>query len=276
MLLAAFSAWIPDCLAAPSTEDRCQERAADLDEKKKTVGYIQIGSVGYCTAVLLSPRVALTAAHCVAGNEFRKILFSTRENISNETPGASKVIGIRMHPDFSTLVTPGKARADLALLHLDKPALPLNVRRFYHLTNTQPETTASKVVLIGYGIDGRGVQGVRREKRVQISANPGQSPSHPNIARVLPGEFGEYPCKGDSGAPLLKLVGNRMSVVGVYSWQTQFSKPTTEESEPGDVGASQYECRTSIAAFATLLAPYQAWIHTQAKQLDPDYLSCER
>ena len=49
-----------------------------------------------------------------------------------------------------------------------------------------------------------------------------------------------------------------MSIAGVYSWQTQVLNPDVVEEapEPGSVGAAQYECRTSVAAFATLTPAY--------------------
>lgn len=266
--------------ARGSVEDRCRERSTDVEAKQQTVGFIKIGTAGYCSATLLAPKVVLTAAHCVAGSEFRKIVFANLPHIPAGDFPSARITAIRIHPQFSTLVTPGKARADLALLQLDSTSYGTPPKKFYGLGSVDPVLSNTAVVLVGYGIDPKGVQGVRREKHVRLEKpeTSRQVASGVNVMRVIPGEFGAYPCKGDSGAPLLKFVADRMSVLGVYSWQTQMVDPgvIASEREPGDVTRSQYECRTSVAAFATLLPAYRDWIVTTARQLDTSFYTCSR
>ncbi|MGE3608864.1 MAG: trypsin-like serine protease [Bacteriovoracaceae bacterium] len=75
----------------------------------------------YCSGVLISQDVVLTAAHCVVTSDFRPlktyyVLFGPKLTASNKN--AIQIDGFIFHPEYN----PKTSKADLALIFLKKPA----------------------------------------------------------------------------------------------------------------------------------------------------------
>lgn len=154
----------------------------------------QDGQLG-CTASILGPHTAITAAHCI-GTPARKL----RAFFGADAAEGGTYIAIsdaRLHPLFDP------TGHDIAMLTLreEAPVTPLALE-------ANPAVAGTSIRLVGYGITGGGRSdgGTRREGTARIESVEAQ-------------EFTSVPdpslsCSGDSGGPALLEAG---TIVGVVS-----------------------------------------------------------
>lgn len=150
---------------------------------------------GGCTAVLVTPRFALTAAHC-AGNAANVLVFNPSDP---QNALRRNIAQVKSHPEYDGRLTIRSAFADLAIVELaqDVPtefAQPIPIHSAISFDSPH--------AIYGY-------------------RNPGNPPlvGHPAclVRRLAPGVLGSN-CRvqaGMSGAPLLAQVDGTWSVVGI-------------------------------------------------------------
>jgi hypothetical protein len=166
---------------------------------------------GLCTATLVSPRVFLTAAHCVAENA--SALFGVFYGASNETLNAQTFVpalAAVAHPAYK-LSNPALEH-DVAVVVLAAPApmapLPMNRQAL------GAESLGRLARYVGYGLsDGvaRTGSGIKRETSQTIAE------VQRTYIRIAANPHGA--CNGDSGGPLLmKRADGREAVIGVVSF----------------------------------------------------------
>lgn len=193
--------------------------------------YLSLDGNDECTGTLITPRVVLTARHCLEDVQTVEAFFGPDVN----GPGESRqVVHSLMHPqqrneDF-----------DVALLTLDRPGpsapIPANTADISRLLG-------SPVRIVGYGVTSENgqVSGVKREGRTVLD--------DVDATTVTTGSSGSNTCYGDSGGPALMMVGGREAVVGVTSYGT------AECGQPSDIFAR--------------VDYYSAWIASYVAAHDP-------
>lgn len=209
MRLAAALVWLAAGLtAAPAAADTAPRRLLAGHEHPPFagVGRLDTGD-GYCTATLISPTRALTAAHCL--HDARGALRPTAALIFRAGfahGGAQAVRQVRRavaHPDWrwrGPFADAESIAADLALVELDQPVPPAIAG---HLPGDLPPPGAA-VALLSYG------QG--RDRALSL-----QDP-----CRVLSrqGAVARLDCEvapGSSGAPVLARTPEGLRLVGVVA-----------------------------------------------------------
>ena len=164
---------------------------------------VQIPGVAICTAVLVAPSAALTAAHCLYSARLGHFVPASAIHVLNgytsgSFAGHTLVQSYHVLPDYNPQAPDATRIGDAAVLRLAAPvaaaALPL----------VDPDTSQS-VTLAGYSQD--------RAQRLQIDPSCQLRPS--------PGLLLAHSCtgtKGGSGGPLLQQTADgRWQVVGLQS-----------------------------------------------------------
>lgn len=237
----------------------------------------------FCTAVLMAPTTALTAAHCVTDAEGtpldpKSMVISTGTALKGEKTTTTNVIKIAVHRRWR----PGALESgewtdfnDLALLEL--AGTPAGSRPVHLVNPAFPPQKGDRLTLAGYGVTStRAVDdtGVLRSVLVRIAdleddihilmtegaprpgiaVEPSDGEGRMGIHRVHAGA-----CAGDSGGPAYRkrTDGKTWEVVGITSFGTEMERANGNPGERHCTGSNGY----------TNLAPYAPSIQGASKAL---------
>ncbi len=176
----------------------------------------------FCTAAAISPRVLLTAAHCINGpaSGARVFFYSSIscESGFDSRFNMAKVKDVRVHPEYQPTDGVNGSKNDLALIFLNNP-IPLSYN-IYKIASSDDVTNENSLYFWGYGIVGekKGGSGILRktqfdgsnykiltaEKRIEIDQAAGHGI-----------------CMGDSGGPAIVRIDNSLQILGVNSYVSQ-------------------------------------------------------
>jgi secreted trypsin-like serine protease len=183
-----------------------------------------------CTAVLIGPEAALTAAHCMVGFEARTSPLLVVGGADLREPGGPVPLAV-----VSEVATapPIEGQSywthDIALLLLSRE---VSEAPYYALsTSSAKPKVISELTVVGYGATGLGMrdQGRHRDGTVRLmDAFSGQIQSRYTLFFQGPSMI----CHGDSGAPLFIRVGTDWKVVAIAS--------ATQTCSPDDLGYATY------------------------------------
>ena len=181
-----------------------------------TQAVMVLGSKGsFCSAVILSRTVLLTAAHCVTGSPDYRVHWRDRDG----QPVLHEPKAIAIHPGYAKGAEKNRKRSiDLAMIQLKEP-LPETFRAVT-LASTSPRQ-GDALIVAGYGLsteqDPR-TGGVFRAARLQVIEPFGPSSillwlTDPTTGRT---QAGSGACTGDSGGPILDQAGSLVAIT-VYA-----------------------------------------------------------
>jgi len=208
-----------------------------------------VGSRGnFCTGAVISPKLVLTAAHCVQPGADYKIV----EYGADRQPSLQDVKTVAIHPGFNLQAMQGhRATADVALLQLGAPAKGKTPAAL-GMPNI-PIVVGSRFTIVGIGVTVRGdgkSGGAIRVAGLVATGKPGTL----QIRLVDPVNQGTRDglgaCTGDSGGPVFEDKESGPVIVGVVSWST------------GPNGSAGCGGMTGV----TPLTLYRDWILQTARQ----------
>lgn len=201
-----------------------------------------------CTATLIAPDVALTAAHCLHAPAFGTLGFTLDTDASDGTGTVVPVTLFHAHPDFDDGVNDFvdlAVRNDIGIVILKEPILDVTPEQIDMPVFDTHLETGNELAMCGYGriLWHTGDLGLKRDAEVFID-------------RTEQFEFSTtatdpQPCTGDSGGPLFVDSPSGRRIVGVVSRA---------------MGTSRM-CDTG--AIITRVAPYAAWIAAASRDRDP-------
>lgn len=216
------------------------------------LSFPQMGT--FCSASMITPRVALTAAHCISGQSITPQLVSTYGSVNwgpdaqNPTQTA-RIIGAHPHPQYGSFQ--GAPTNDIAILEIEPvpytPVVWINERPLSEADIGQEFT------VVGFGIteNGGNTSGTKRKAVVNFDELFNEfvvsnSRTNMNQAGI---------CSGDSGGPMYGETGEgRYLQFAVHSW--------------GEEGCRGINASTSTADYVPFITNHVERIHGSADMCD--------
>ena len=203
-------------------------------------GMIVIGGSMICTATLIAPDVALTAAHCLGKPVFGAYGFTLDTSGADGTDNVVPATVWHQHPGFDDRVEEFvdlAVRNDVGVLLLDRPILDVEPEKIELPSDGDLVPPGAEMSVVGYGrvVWHTGTAALKRDAQVFVD----RSESHEFSTTAVDPQ----PCNGDSGGPLFAQTPKGRRIVGVVSRA---------------VGNSQM-CDTG--AIITRIKPYGDWIY---------------
>ncbi|MES2745938.1 MAG: trypsin-like serine protease [Bdellovibrionota bacterium] len=205
-LLLALSQTLA-CGSVESTKSQTSIYQGVEDNGNEAVGLLIKDGLKWCSATLVAPGVALSAAHCFDGESSRPADLRIQFNGGSTAAQVTEVIS---HPRYSDWF--GRVSNDVAVLKLDQS---LSLKPIA-LAKSAP-TSGEPVLVVGYGYadaqDVASFNGTKRKgnnvvgkvEKLKIFL---PKPKDESTAQV---------CKGDSGGPIFATRNGQLELIGVVS-----------------------------------------------------------
>ncbi|MFB9429568.1 S1 family serine peptidase [Streptoalloteichus tenebrarius] len=180
----------------------------------------------FCAGALVAPTKVMTAGHCAATREPRRlrVVAGRTDLVAAHTGSVARVSDAVVHPDLHTPLAYGH---DVAVLTLDRP-LPYPTLPWAEPGDESPYQPGGTASVFGWGRteeDGTASTHQLRVASVPMWDDERCAAAYPGRvdreSMVCAGAGGADACQGDSGGPLV--VDGR--VVGLVSWGTGCGRP---------------------------------------------------
>lgn len=170
-----------------------------------------------CTATLVSPHVAITAAHCLGDSDgppdFRM------GNVVNAPTQLLPTDYCRRNPEYDPTFNNGVNGADITYCVLETPVYDIPFTPIIYGCETEIITPGREAWIVGVGNDGFDGEndvgfGLKRYRQTRVAGMPGDSLRD----GVYVGSFQDAACGGDSGGPAyIQFPDGSWHVFGVVS-----------------------------------------------------------
>jgi uncharacterized protein (TIGR03382 family) len=200
-----------------------------------------------CTATLIAPDIAITAAHCMEEGGYGDFGFTLDENLKVTIDDVIPVLVHHQHPDFHLEgeYQQISKRNDVAVVILEQPVEDVPVERLDDRGDVASLSTGDELRLCGYGRErwsDRGSAGIKRDATVYVAGM--------SVFELQSIDEDPQPCRGDSGGPLFVEREDGRWLTGLVSRAV------------GD----NYRCASG--AIYTRVEPYIEWIESAALDRD--------
>ena len=221
-------------------------RVTEIDADSKNVMMLFVNGE-LCTASAISPRVILTAAHCITAT-VEKSWVGLYSSLSCESGFDSRYNTIKIkefvvHPNYNkNPVSSEYSTNDLALVFLDE-ALPI-AYPIYRIANSGDVTDKNSIYFWGYGdttYKGGGAGILRKTEMTNQKFKI--LPERKKIRIDQP--CGNGICQGDSGGPGLVKINHELQILGINSYVSGVGTPGS---------------RCGSEAYLTLADAFLPWI----------------
>lgn len=221
--------------------------AADPGEYPAT-GALVRGRSYRCTATLIAPDVALTAAHCLEGDGWGDFGFTLDDDLTRDVTDIIPAMVTHQHPDFhfeGNEYTKIGRRNDVGVVILEEPIFGVGVEKLDVSEEATSLAAGTELFLCGYGRDKWSVAttaGLKRDGSVFVDVATSWE-----LQSI---DEDPQPCKGDSGGPLFAETSRGRRIAGLVS-------RASGDSHMCDTGA-----------IYTRVAPYADWIREASMDRD--------
>lgn len=260
------------CVAADPIELKCKLARKDPSQ---TVGYL-FSAENFCSGVLLSPHVVLTAAHCVKDRFPKDLKFTVKGHLAQEAPTADAAVAseILIHPSYWKAPDKTTGGADIALVKLANKNYGGEPLHYPEVTGVAPRA-GETFISWGYGIDDDGKARTKRKKEIRyqrmesLLGKNGEKLLNVRMAFIR-GDAGEIPCSGDSGGPVVKQESGVWKVVAVNSRLGFLVRFQTQAGLRAKLRNPDYVCKNVDVFHSISTKPFLSWIRENHQRLETE------
>ena len=206
-----------------------------------------------CTAAALTPRILLTAAHCVAGPAEEAFAgFHTSLSCESGFDSRHNTIKVKefiVHPDYEALHNHTVSKNDIALVILSED-IPVGYPT-YRIADPTDLADSNSLYSWGYGDTGYKSGGAGILRKTQFAKKDFEVSTELRLITINQSN-GHGICQGDSGGPGLVKIDDELEILGVNS------------SVQTSTGQESMLCADK--ANLTLVQPYLDWIITSLEK----------
>lgn len=211
-------------------------------------GALVRGSSYRCTATLIAPDVAITAAHCLDGDGWGDFGFTLDDDLTEDITDLVPALVVHQHPAFHSegaeYLEIGK-RNDIGVVILEEPIRGVPYEKLDDGDEVASLTSGTQLELCGYGRAqwaARHTAGMKRNAMVYVDVA--------TSFELQSIQEDPQPCKGDSGGPLFAETPFGRRITGLVS----------------RAAGGSHMCDTG--AIYTRVATYADWVYEAAQDRD--------